>query len=86
MVGVDGEDIDDCVVDCVGEAQSESKIQIEDNTVSRPRILVQEEARPATIAHFSCTLVKQAMTVMLLEFRLNHSGREMAARAAATRV
>jgi len=87
MVGVDGEDIDDCVVGCVGEAQSESKIEIEDNTLSRPRILAQEETRPgATVAHFSCTLAKQATTVMLLECRLSHCDREMAARAAAMRV
>ena len=86
-VVVDEEDIDDCVDGCVGEAGCESKIEIEDDTLSRPRILVQEETRrDATAAHFSCTLAKPATTVMLLEFRLNHSDREMAAHAAATRV
>jgi len=85
IVGVDGEDIDDCVVGCIGEAQSESKIEIEDNTLLRPRILVQEQIEAgATVAHFSCTLVRQATTVMLLECRLNHFDKEMAAHTAAT--
>jgi hypothetical protein len=81
------EGIDDCVVGCVGETQSESKIELADNTLSRPRILVQEETKPgAEAAHSSCTLAKQATRVMLLEYRSNHCDKEMAALAAATRV